>query len=174
MRRYFIFILILIFSLSTGCAVLNTQETGSMAITYSDDEIKSSISSALLERDPSQADNLNVYTFKSHVFLIGGGDPEFRSFALNTARGTKGVKDVFTHWIDEDRIDKMQDAMLAADIDGQIFLDAELSSTRMAVEVVNSHVVLCGVMANEKSVDKVIAMARGVPGVRSVTSYLIY
>ena len=170
-------ILALFVLLAQGCIVLGRgapDDDGSHREYYSDDEIRLALTSALEAQDPARASLVEVYCFNSHIFLIGEADEDFRRLALSMANGMKGAKGVTTHWFEPGSGNRMRDASLAANIEGKLLFDSTISATRMAVSVVGGHVVLCGLMPNRESEEKVISIARGTYGVRSVTSYLVY
>lgn len=172
--KYLLLFLSVFLLLSLGCAKLSSSGGEMPQISYGDDEMRSTITVSLSRKNAEKAKLVEVYCFRSHVFLIGEADNEFRAYATGVANGIKGVKGVTPHWFDTGTGKRMRDASLAADIEGKLLFDKNLSATRMAVSVVGGHVVLCGIMADKKSIDTVIAIARDVSGVRSVTSYLVY
>lgn len=176
MRNTFILALVLnILFLVSGCAILNTSTpTNDTTGLYSDDKARAAILSTLHDKDPHQASGLKVLCFEGTVFILGHANRDFQNYAIGTAYKTPGVTNVITHWFPDESTDTMLDASIAANIDSAIFLDKELTSTRMGVEVFNGHVVLCGIMRNKKNVEKAIEIARRVNKVKSVTSYLKY
>lgn len=159
----------------SGCAILSSQDpsNGTTGL-FNDDKIRALIIASLHDKNPQQANTVAVLCFDSHVFLIGHADEKFQNFATRQSYDTPGVAHVTTHWFPDAPNNNLQDAAIAANIDSAIFLDAELSSTRMAVEVFNGNVILCGIMRNKQNIDKVVEIARRVNKVKSVTSYLTY
>ena len=167
-------LLVLLLFLS-GCAILNTSTpTNDSTGLYSDDAARASLISALHDKDAKQTSDMAVMCFDATVFIMGHASKDFQNYAVHTARKTPGVANVITHWFASASKDKMEDAAIAANIDSAIFLDKELSSTRMAVEVFDGQVILCGVMKDRHSVNKAIEIARRINKVKSVTSYLSY
>lgn len=172
--RLFPLLLALLFLLN-GCAILNTSTPHNDSTgLYSDDAARAKIISALHDKDAKQMSNMAVLCFDSTVFLMGHANRDFQSFAINTANQTAGVSNVITHWFPTEPKNKMGDAAIAANIDSAIFLDKDLTSTRMAVEVFDGQVILCGTMKNKKNIEKAIEIARRVKDVEGVTSYLRY
>lgn len=174
LKKIFLLQAFIVTILLSGCAILHGDETASTAGLYDDDKARSAIISALHDKDPDQASGVAVLCFNSTVFLLGYADTSFQEYAASIARKTNGVSDVTTHWFPEPPQDRMQDATIAANIDSAIFLDKDLTSTRMGVEVFDGNVILCGSMRSQKNVDRAIEIARSIDNVKSVTSYLVY
>ena len=163
--------------LAQGCIVLGRgtpDDDASHREYYTDDEIRLALTSALEKHDAKKAALVEVYCFNSHIFFIGEADKDFRRTAVTLADNMKGGKGVTPHWFEPGTGHKMRDASLAANIEGKLLFDKEISATRMAVSVVGGHVVLSGLVPNRKSEEAVIEIARGTRGVKSVTSYLVY
>jgi hyperosmotically inducible periplasmic protein len=66
----------------------------------------------------------------------------------------------------------VNDATIADTIRAKIVEDKELSILKINTDVFNGNVTLLGVVPNKMAEDRLIALARGVKGVKSVTSKL--
>jgi hyperosmotically inducible protein len=86
--------------------------------------------------------------------------------------GVKSVKDHFLPKKKGDACGTTDNLKLVAKITAGLIEDKELSSTTIEVKAVQCNVVLLGLVGSKKEISKAIAHAKGVEGVRSVTSYL--
>jgi len=139
---------------------------------YDDAGIKTTITSQLLKADATKANDINVYCFNGHVFLIGEADQKFREKALREAEKTKGVVHVTTHWFPTGTASTLKDAAIEAAIDTSLLFTEDISTRRVAVDVWGGNVVLTGIVGKQAEIDKAIAKIKTISGVKSVTSYL--
>lgn len=141
----------------------------------SDKKISTGIKTALLEKDKKLGLAVKVYCFLGRVTLLGQlGDEPFKTFAVGTAKKTKGVKSVSTHWEEPGKTDTTAaDVEIAAKIRTALVADKELSSTQIEQEVFGGKVYLIGMVRSRKDIDRAVAHAKAVKGVTSVTSLLI-
>ncbi|WP_285907227.1 BON domain-containing protein [Pseudodesulfovibrio pelocollis] len=138
-----------------------------------DKKISLTIKGAMADRDAKMALKIHVYCFLRHVYLVGAiDDRDFRDFAVETAKGTEGVSQVYTHLVNE--TDTMSaDLEIAARVRAALIAEKALSSTQIETETMNGEVVMVGMVRSEKDAQLAVRIARGVQGVRKVTSYLI-
>jgi hyperosmotically inducible protein len=138
-----------------------------------DKKISLSIKGSLADRDAKMALKIHVYCFLRHVYLVGAiDDRAFRDFAVATARKTDGVGEVYTHLVDE--TDTMTDDLeIAARVRAALIGEENLSSTQIETETMNGEVVMVGMVRSKDDARLAVRIARGVEGVRKVTSYLI-
>lgn len=159
----------------TGCPAIPfiANDERSVSQQYSDKQIEGSIKTDLLAEHALKATDINVYSFRGHVYLIGQVDLAYRAFAERTARESEGVRVVTTHWFPEGTENSVSDAQIEAAIDTNLLFAKNVSSTQVNVDVWGGNVVLVGIMASQADIDRAITEARQVSGVKSVRSYLM-
>lgn len=174
-RARLLFLLLSAALFCQACAFLGVQpaQDGKEASRYDDAGIKTSIASALLDRNASKANDVNVHCFQGHVFLVGEADEQFRATAEETARKTRGVVHVTPHWFPEGTAATVEDAAIEAEIDLRLLFTEDINTRRVDVDVWGGHVVLTGLARNQTEIDGAVNKIRRMPRVRSVTSYLV-
>lgn len=138
-----------------------------------DKKISLTIKGALADRDAMMALKIHVYCFLRHVYLVGAiDDRDFQDFAVDTAKKTDGVTQVYTHLVKES--DTLTDDLtIAAKVRAALIAEENLSSTQVETEVMNGEVVMVGMVRSEADAQLAIRIAQGMDGVRKVSSYLI-
>ena len=174
MKRALVPLLVLCSLSFSGCFIIPSavEDERPLSTQYDDAGIKTSIAADLLEENATQANGVNVHCFEGQVFLIGEAEKSFRAFAVKTASKTDGVIHVTPHWFPPGTGDTIHDAGLEADVDAALLFTKDLPSAQVVVDVWGGHVVLTGIMKNQADIEKTISVAKGVKGVKSVTSYL--
>jgi len=140
---------------------------------YDDAGIKTSITSRLMEQSPAKANDVNVHCFNGHVFLVGEADADFRALALATAEGAEGVAHVTTHWFATGTASTALDAGIEREIAAGKVFEEGISTRRVAVDVWGGHVVLTGIVRQQKYIDRAVSRIKEIDKVESVTSYLV-
>lgn len=140
-----------------------------------DKRISTSIKSDLVNRDSKLGLAVKVYCYVGRVTLLGQlADEKFKDFATATARKTKGVKGVTTHWEAPGKTDTTAaDVEIATRIRTALVADKELSATQIEQEVFGGKVYLVGMVRSNKDASRAVAHAKGVKGVTGVVSLLI-
>ena len=162
------------FTVLSGCASLtgNLFSPSVHAARYDDAGIKTSIGSALLKKDASRSNDINVHCFDGHVFLVGEADKEFRAEAIAIAQQTEGVVHVTTHWFPTGTASTSSDAAIEGEIDlGALFSKDEAPAV-VDLDVWGGNVVLTGLADKQADIDKALAKIKRIPHVKSVTSYV--
>jgi osmotically-inducible protein OsmY len=136
---------------------------------YDDVGIKTGIASALLKKDSSKANDINVHCFNGHVFLVGEADAAFRAAALAAARQAKGVVHVTTHWFPTGTASTLHDAAIEGEIHAVLLGNAQ---ARVNLDVWGGHVVLTGLVDNQDDTNRILAGIKKIYRVKSVTSYI--
>ncbi|MBU1041887.1 MAG: BON domain-containing protein [Proteobacteria bacterium] len=140
-----------------------------------DKRISTSIKSDLVNRDGKLGLAVKVYCYVGKVTLLGQlADDKFKDFATATAKKTKGVKSVSTHWEAPGKTDTTAaDVEIAAKIRTALVADKNLSATQIEQEVFGGKVYLIGMVRSRKDASLAVAHAKGVAGVSEVVSLLI-
>jgi hyperosmotically inducible protein len=156
-----------------GAIYESARDERSVADQTADKKISLTIKTTLADRDAKKALKIHVYCFLRHVYLVGAiDDREFRDFAVDTAKATEDVKQVYTHLVPESDT-TADDLAIAAKVRAALIANKELSSTQVETETMNGEVVMVGMVRSRADAELAIGIAQGIEGVRKVTSYLI-
>jgi hyperosmotically inducible protein len=156
-----------------GAIYGSTRDERSVGDQAADKKISLSIKTDLADKDSKMALKVHVYCFLKHVYLVGAiNDQSFRAVAEKTAKGTEGVKKV-TSYFKTETDTTADDLELAAKVRADLIGNGDLSSTQIEQEVMNGEVVLLGMVRSKADAALAVKVAKGVKGVRKVTSYLI-
>lgn len=175
MLKKFVFPVLMLMLLSLeGCAysAYGVYDDQRLLDTISDDKaMATSIKTALLNEHFSGGMAISVYCFYGNVFLVGEIPQKLEGKALAIARSFK-PRSVTPHWFAPAKSDR-NNLILATDLRTALIGAKDLSSTRIDTEVNAGRVVLLGVVKDNAEKQQAIRIARRVPGVVSVTSYLM-
>ena len=140
-----------------------------------DKNITTGIKTTLVNKDGKLGLAVKPYCFLGRVTLLGQlSDEGFKSFAVATAKKTKGVKSVTTYWEAPGKEGTATaDLEIAAKLRTTLVGDKELSSTQVETEVFGGKVYLLGMVRTQKDADRAMGHARATKGVTGVTSLLI-
>lgn len=173
--RFSLILSVLAITLLSGCATLSGRlfEPDVNAARYDDAGMKTSIGSALLKKNASKANDINIHCFNGHVFLVGEADKDFRAVALAVAEETEGVVHVTTHWFPTGTASTLGDAAIEAQIDlKRLFAREEDRRAPVDFDVWGGNVVLTGLADNQPEIDRALAKIKSITQVKSVTSYI--
>jgi hyperosmotically inducible protein len=147
----------------------------SVGVIAADKKISTSVKSALVNKDGKLGLAVKVYCYLGKVTLLGQlGDEKFKEFAVATAKKSKGVKAVSSHWEAPGATDTTAaDVEIAGKLRAALVADKEISATQVEAEVFGGKVYLIGMVRSQKDADKSVAHAKGVKGVSGVTSLLL-
>ena len=101
--------------------------------------------------------------------------PQDRVRALGLAKGVAGVREVIDGLqVGEDRgtLAYMREAWISAQLRTKLVLDLAVLHINYDVETVNGVVYLIGIAQDEEELERVVAHARDIPGVRRVANYV--
>ncbi len=182
MKKYSMILCVPVFVTLCGCSILvkstygvAMDERGAGTI-VSDKKIKLAIQEKLLQDDAIKVLDISTFCYNGEVYLVGEYETEKeREEALEIAEGTPGVKSV-TPYLHEKEKDatctRPESLRIGAEIRTALIGDKDIQSTNVDQKVVHCYVVLLGIVGSKKEITKAVAHARGVKGVRDVTSYL--
>lgn len=175
MLKKFVFPILMLMLLSLeGCAysAYGVYDDQRLLDTISDDKaLATSIKTALINENFSGGMAIAVYCFYGNVFLVGEIPQKLEGKALAIARSFK-PRSVTPHWFAPAKSER-NNLILATDLRTALIGAKDLSSTRIDTEVNAGRVVLLGVVKDNAEKQQAIRIARKVPGVVSVTSYLM-
>ncbi|OIQ51155.1 Osmotically-inducible protein Y precursor [Pseudodesulfovibrio hydrargyri] len=156
-----------------GAIYESARDERSVGDQAADKKISLSIKTDLADKDSKLALKVHVYCFLKHVYLVGAIDDQpFRAFAVKTAKGVEGVKKV-TSYFKPETDTTADDLELSAKVRADLIANGDLSSTQIEQEVMNGEVVLLGMVRSQADAALAVKVAKGVKGVRKVTSFLI-
>lgn len=156
-----------------GAIYESARDERSVADQAIDKQISLSIKGKLADLDSNKALKVHVYCFLRNVYLVGAiDDTSFRDFAIKTSKETKDVKKIVQYFKKETDT-TTEDLKIAAKVRAALIADTNLSSTQTETEVMNGEVVFLGMVRSKNDAKLAIKIAKGVEGVRKVTSFLI-
>lgn len=174
MRVAALLILLIYVPILHGCAysAYGLYDDARLMDTITNDKaMATSIKAALMKEHFGSAFSVSVYCFYDNVFLVGEAPMDVQAKALQIARSFK-PRSVTPHWFSPEKSERTN-LGIAADLRASLIGAKGLSSTRIDTEVNAGRVVLLGVVHNDEEKQLAIRIARGVKGVKSVTSYLM-
>lgn len=157
---------------ATG-AVMAAQDRG-LEQGIDDNEIAFEINRKLAAKDAALFQRVSTQISHGRVVLIGTvAKPEDRIAAAGIARGVGGVKQV----INELQVatppsfsERTGDTLITTKLRAAITGDGDISSINYSIETVRGTVYLMGVARDRSELDRVVAHARTISGVRNVIS----
>jgi hyperosmotically inducible protein len=170
-----LFVLGVVFS---GCSTpykvaVDKRSLGTQA---ADEKITMNVRNKLGEDEALKSLSFSTYCYVGNVYLVGEYEnPKQKSRAVKLAKeveGVKSVKDYFLPKKKDDTCGTTDNLKLVAKIRTELIKDKEISSTTIEVKAVRCNIVLLGLVGSKNEIDKAIAHAKSVEGVRRVTSYL--
>jgi len=179
MKNYFAAILCLaLLVIGSGCttfygAAVDERNVRTVA---GDTKIKATILQKFIEDDVVKTFDIDIACYYGHVYLIGEYDAEKqKNRAVEIAGDVEGVKDVTTHLLKKKKGDPCgttDNLAIKAKVKPKLIKDGDIWSTNVEVAVVQCNVVFAGLVGSNKEIEKIIAHAKSVGGVRNVKSFL--
>ncbi len=170
-----IFILLLIVS---GCgtiysAVVDERNVSTIA---GDTKIKGSIVKKFYDDEHIKSLDISTGCYRGHVYLVGEYDKEIqKERAIKIAQSVEGVKNVTIYLLPKKKGDLCgtdENLGITAKVKLKLVKDKDIWSTNIDIKSVQCNVVLYGLVGSKKEIEKAIAHAKSVEGVRSVKSFL--
>ena len=158
-----------------GAGYEAAQERG-VAGSFHDVETKTELQSALLDANPALPTLLTVTVYDHRVLLTGRvPNPEMKAQARQIASARPGVRAVY----DEievgpgpNGIAEAQDAWITARLRSELVLDANIRSGNFTIDTADGSVYLIGTARSQGEIERATQIARYVPGVKRVVSYM--
>jgi len=144
--------------------------------TAHDFEIKTEIEKAFIQTDPRLQVGIMATVYNERVLLTGRvPNPELKALAVQTAGRTRNVRAVY----DEIELapsggmwDSAQDTWISSRVRSEMVLDPAIRSVNYTVNTENGSVYLIGSARSQTELDRTTQIARYVPGVKRVISYV--
>lgn len=187
LQRLVTIMIVLSAGLSTsGCVglMVGAAATGGVAVaeertvgTQIDDAaVKIAVSEGLLRYNEDLFHDVGVDVTEGRVLLTGKvKDPQDRVEAVRIAWQQDGVKEVINEIqvTDKGGIGSyLTDVRISSELRADLLLDKQISSINYNVETVGQIVYLTGIALSQEELDRVIAHARTISGVKQVVSHV--
>jgi hyperosmotically inducible protein len=172
-------VLVVVLALSAaGCGTIykTAMDERSLSTQAADKTISATIIKRYLDDKDMSVLGIEPYTYNGQVYVVGEYESAAqKSKAVSIAQAVEGVSGVTAYLLPK----KNDPACGASDslgilgkVKAALVADKDIWSTNVEVKVVQCQVVLLGLVGSQAEVDKSIAHAKSVSGVRSVKSYL--
>jgi osmotically-inducible protein OsmY len=158
-----------------GAGYAANQERGAGGA-VSDFTIKTNIQRAWLQANPKLQGDVDVTVYQGRVLLTGKAPtPEMKAEAQQLASTVKGVRTVYneievappeTVW------NSAKDAWITSEVRSGLIFNSQIRSDNYTVETVDRSVYLIGSARNQVELNAATTVARYVPGVKRVVSYV--
>ena len=158
-----------------GAGYAANQERG-VGGTANDFSIKTNVQSAWIKADPAMQADLNVTVYEGRTLLTGTAPtPEMKAQAQEVASRVPGVRTVYNE-IEvappEGVWKSTKDAWITSQVKSDLVLNTHVRSVNYTIETVNSSVYLIGSARSQDELNTATNMARYVPGVKRVVSFV--
>jgi len=162
-----------------GAATVGTAaaEERGLSASASDLRIKAQVTDLWLRSDRDLFSRLTVTVREGRVQITGAvKKPEDQIEAIRLAWQIDGVKQVLDEIQVEDQsgfVDYTRDVRIAQAMRNRLLVDREIRNINYTVDVVNATIYLMGIAQNSTELDRVLAHARDISGVRRVVNHVI-
>ncbi len=170
---FFIFLFVV-----TGCGTIYSTavDERDMSTITSDTKIKGAIVKKFYDDDKIKSLDISTGCYRGHVYLVGEYDTvDQKNRAINIAKSVEGVKNVTTYLLPKKKGDPCgtdENLEIVGKVKAKLVGDKEIWSTNIDIKSIQCRVVLYGLVGSKKEINKAIAHAKSVEGVRGVKSFL--
>jgi len=144
--------------------------------TVDDIKTKTDIQIAMMNAQPQLPTNIDVTVYQGRALLTGSvSSPAVKDEADRVARGVAGVRAVYDELevsAGEGGWNAAKDAWISSKLRSQLLLEADVRSFNYTIQTVNGTVYLIGSARNQAELDRALNLARNIPDVRRVVSYV--
>jgi osmotically-inducible protein OsmY len=162
-------------AVAAGGGYAAAQERGVDGAT-NDMAIKTSIEAQLIARDPQLQAGITTTVFGGRVLLTGRvADPALKAAADQIASSTQNVRalhDELEVASPETAWDDAKDAWITTRVRSEMVFDPDIRSVNYTIDTANGSVYLIGSARSQAELDRATRIARYVPGVKRVVSYV--
>jgi hyperosmotically inducible periplasmic protein len=159
-----------------GTAYSAARDERTIGTVIDDKKLEGKIKYELVRDDTIKGLDISVYVFFGKAYLIGVIETGVqKSRAIAIAKAIKGVTSVSTYLLDKgaSTVGKsVDDLAITAKVKARMIKDKEMKATQVNVKTVLGHVVLLGIVGNQKDANKAVRYAKSVENVRKVKSYI--
>jgi len=170
---FFIFLLAV-----TGCGTIYSTavDERDMSTISSDTKIKGTIVKKFYDDDKIKSLDISTGCYRGHVYLVGEYDTaDQKNRAIKIAKCVESVKNVTTYLLPKKKGDPCgtdENLEIVGKVKAKLVGDKEIWSTNIDIKSIQCRVVLYGLVGSKKEINKAIAHAKSVEGVRGVKSFL--
>ena len=187
MRRIIRVLPLLVFPLLSGCVwiaatgvtagVLAARQERSIGNAIDDTRIKAELDAKLADQSAGLFLRVSTTTIEGRVLLAGRVQtPEDRLTATRIAWSIEGVRKVDNDLEVTDRsgwLDAPSDFIIRTELATALLTDGSIKDVNYTTDVVHGVVYLMGVGQDQAEVDRVVAHARNLSGVKRVENYIV-
>ncbi len=141
-----------------------------------DFKIKNDVDQALLQAAPQLQNGVASTVYQGRVLLTGRvANPALRATAAQAAGAIPNVRAVYNELEvapGEGMWDDARDAWITARVRSEMVIDADVRSVNFDIDTANGSVYLMGAARSQSELDHATRIARYVPGVKRVVSYV--
>ena len=180
MQRYFrgFGIILILGILMTGCTTIykSAVDERSVGEQYDDESITMAIRKKFSEDEKIKYFDISTYVYNGHVYLVGEYDSvDQKNLAVKLAGEVEGVNSVTDYFLPKKKDDTCgmtANLKLSTEVNIKLIGDKDVSSTQIEVKALQCNIILLGLVASTDEINKAVAHAKAVEGVRSVKSFL--
>jgi len=176
MIPFFILLLALNGCTATAAIYTATVDERDMSTICNDTKIKGSIVKKFFDDDKIKSLDISTGCYEGDVCLVGEYETvDQKDRAIKLAKSVEGLKSVTTYLIpkkNDDLCGTTDNLEIVGKVKANLVGDKEIWSTNIDIKSIQCHVVLYGLVGTDKEINKAIAHAKSVEGVRSVKSFL--
>ena len=158
-----------------GAGYAANQERG-VGGAFDDAAIKTNIQNAWLQVNPLMQRDFSVTVYQGRVLLTGATpNPEMKTQAEQVASQIPGVRMVYDEievGPTESAWQSVKDTWISSQIRSNLVFAGNVRSVNYTIDAVNGSVYLIGSARSQAELDKVTNVARNVPDVKRVVSYV--
>jgi hyperosmotically inducible periplasmic protein len=171
--QFFIFLLAV-----TGCGTIysTAMDERNMSTIGSDTTIKGTIVKKFYDDDKIKSLDISTGCYHGHVYLVGEYDTaDQKNRAIKIAKSVEGVKNVTTYLLPKKKGDPCgtdENLEIVGKVKAKLVGDKDIWSTNIDIKSIQCQVVLYGLVGSKKEINKAIAHAKSVEGIRGVKSFL--
>ena|SRR5207247_1091438 len=158
-----------------GAGYAANQERG-VTGTVDDLAIKTNIQNAWLQVNPLMQRDFNITAYEGRILLTGTApNPELKAQASQIASQIPGVRAVYDEievTPGESAWQSVRDTWISAQIRSNLVFNSQVRSVNYTIDTVNNSVYLIGSARSQAELDRATDVARNVPYVKRVVSYV--
>jgi osmotically-inducible protein OsmY len=158
-----------------GAGYTANQERG-VGGSFNDVAIKTNIQNAWLQANPNMQRDFTATVYQGRVLLTGTtSNPELKTQAKQVASQVPGVRTVYDEievGPTEGTWQAVKDTWISSQIRSNLVFTGDVRSVNYTIDAVNGSVYLIGSARSQTELDKVTDVARNVPNVKRVVSYV--
>lgn len=166
-----------LFLVASGCAIYDAAvDERNVSTIASDTTIKGTIVKKFYDDDKIKSLDISTGCYRGHVYLVGEYDSAVqKDRAIKITKSVEGVKSVTTYLLPKKKGDLCgtdENLAIVTKVKAKLVGDKNIWSTNIDVKSVQCNVVLYGLVGSQIEINKTIAHAKSVEGIRSVKSFL--